>query len=56
MILKGYAWWGDVILLQFTNSPVILVMSKTEFVPGSFKEIFNGILSTFEFYEPKVVF
>ncbi|HLB51584.1 hypothetical protein A3F07_01635 [candidate division WWE3 bacterium RIFCSPHIGHO2_12_FULL_38_15] len=49
ILLKGYAWWGDVIMLQVPNTSRIMIISKTEYLPGSFKDVFNDILRSFVF-------
>lgn len=48
-LFKNYAWWGDIIYSSFNSGKSVAVISKTEFLPGSFKELFEGILATFEF-------
>lgn len=50
-LLENYAWWGDVIYVQLPNTTKVMVISKTEYLPGSFKELFNSILATFKFKE-----
>ena len=52
VLLKGYAWWGDIIMLQIPNTSKIMIISKTEFLPGSFKEVFGDILNSFVFSSP----
>jgi hypothetical protein len=48
-LFKNYAWWGDIIYVSFNSGRSVAVISKTEFLPGSFKELFEGILATFAF-------
>ncbi len=48
-LLKGYAWWGDMIFLQIPNTNKIMIISKVESSPVVFEEIFRTILSTFAF-------
>lgn len=50
-LLENYAWWGDVVYVQLPSSRKVMVISKTEYLPGSFKELFNSILDTFKFKE-----
>ena len=47
--LSNYAWWGDVIYIQLPNRPEIVVLSKVDYLSGSFDELFDGIISTFRF-------
>lgn len=55
VILMGYAWWADVVLVPLTvqsagiNYPRFLVILKTEEKPGSFTETFEKILESFKF-------
>jgi len=49
VLLKGYAWWGDVIMLQIPNTSRVMLISKTEFLPGSFRDVFNDIMNSFTF-------
>ncbi|EKD99730.1 MAG: hypothetical protein ACD_22C00188G0001, partial [uncultured bacterium] len=40
-LLKGYAWWGDVVYLQIPNTAKFMVLSKSETSPGVFDQIFD---------------
>ncbi len=49
ILLKNYAWWGDIIYVQVPNKPRVLVIVKTELTPGEMSEIINTVLPTFDF-------
>lgn len=55
VMLVGYAWWADVVLVPLTvqsagvNYPRFLVIVKTEEKPESFTETFEKILQSFKF-------
>ena len=36
-------------MLQVPNTSRIMIISKTEYLPGSFKDVFNDILRSFVF-------
>ncbi len=48
-LLKGYAWWGDVIYLQIPNTKKFMIISKAETSKGVFDQVFDEILKTFKF-------
>jgi hypothetical protein len=49
IILKNYAWWGDMIYVQIPNSSKFLIISKVETSRGVFEQVFAEILKTFRF-------
>ncbi len=50
-LLLGYAAWGDIIYVPFSDNKNVLVIVKTEASEGSFDTTFDQILSTFKFTE-----
>jgi hypothetical protein len=49
IILKNYAWWGDMIYVQIPNTTRFMIISKVETSPGVFDKVFAEILKTFRF-------
>jgi hypothetical protein len=49
VLLKGYAWWGDLVYLPKPGSNQFLIIAKVESEDGSFEKTFNEILNTFQF-------
>lgn len=52
--LSGYAWWGDVYIVQLMNQRSLMIVSKTELNTGEFKDVFADILSSFQLSNPIV--
>ncbi len=53
VLLQGYAWWGDVILVHHPQSNIVFMIAKVEESEGSFNGDFGEILSSFEFFVPE---
>lgn len=49
VLLKNYAWWGDMIYFQYPSSNKFMIISKVESTPESFNDSFNTILKSFKF-------
>jgi hypothetical protein len=53
VLLKGYAWWGDIIFVPVYNVDeslkFIFAISKSEVEPGVYDKEFRDVLSTFRF-------
>ncbi len=52
ILLKGYAWWGDMIFMQMPNNKgyYLTIVKTYGFEASNFDEIFNNILDTFVFF------
>lgn len=54
--MTGVAWWGDMVFVPYENDRgeiIIYMFAKTEVLKGEFDTIFQEILSTVEFIDPK---
>ncbi len=48
-VLKGHAWWGDIIFIQAPGEQRIIAISRIETKPGNFDAYFTQIMETFKF-------
>lgn len=47
--LKGYAWWGEMLLVENPRNASVIIFIKTEVTAGGFEDLFEEILSTVQF-------
>ena len=49
VMLKNYAWWGDMVYFQYPANDKFVIISKVDASKGSFDETFEVILESFKF-------
>lgn len=49
VFLRGYAWWGDIVITETPDKRNAIIFVLVEVDPGSFESIFREILTTVEF-------